>query len=136
VIVIDTSVAVGFLRGEETSVRALESARVHTDSIGISAVSIFELLAPLRHRKLREQERVLKSFVHELKTLPLDSIAVDESADIMGSLLRIGKPVNALDVLIAGTAVANGAEKLLSKDTDFETIASVSDLTMEVIKGL
>ena len=38
----------------------------------------------------------------------------------MGSLLRIGQQVNALDVLIAGTAVANGAEKIISKDRDYE----------------
>jgi predicted nucleic acid-binding protein len=65
------------------------------------------LLHPLRHRKLKEQERIVKSFIHELKALPLDSMAVEESADIMGSLLRIGKPVNAFDVLIAETAMAN-----------------------------
>lgn len=66
------------------------------NSIDISTVSVFELSTPLRHRKLREQERVIKSFVHKLKTLPLDSIAVDESADIIGSLLRIGKPCESI----------------------------------------
>jgi predicted nucleic acid-binding protein len=51
----------------------------------------------------------------------------------MGSLLRIGQPVNALDVLIAGTAVSNGAEKILSRDKDFETVAKVSDLKVEIL---
>ena len=51
----------------------------------------------------------------------------------MGALLRIGQPVNALDVLIAGTAVANGAETVLSSDADFLKIAKVSDLKVEII---
>jgi predicted nucleic acid-binding protein len=69
-----------------------------------------------------------------MKVLPLDSDAAEESAKIMGSLLRIGQPVNALDVLIAGTVMASGAEKLLSKDSDYEKIAKVSDLKVQIIR--
>jgi len=132
-IAIDTSVAVDFLRGVKSSVFGLESAQKLTDSIGISSVSLFELLHPIHHRKLAGQERVVKSFVHQLRLLPLDSAAAEESARIMGSLLRIGQPVNALDVLIAGTAVANGAERILSRDRDYEKVAKVSDLKVEII---
>ena len=38
-----------------------------------------------------------------------------------------------MDVLIAGTAVANGAETILSRDEDFLRIARVSDLKVEII---
>jgi PIN domain nuclease of toxin-antitoxin system len=51
-IVIDTSVAVGFLRGDPRSVSRLESEQKLTDSFGISAVSLFELLNPIYHGKL------------------------------------------------------------------------------------
>jgi predicted nucleic acid-binding protein len=101
--------------------------------MGISSVSLFELLYPLRHRKLVVQERAVRSFVHQLSLLALDSEAADEAAEIMGALSRIGQPVNALDVLIAGTAVANGAETILSSDEDFQKIAKVSDLKVEII---
>jgi predicted nucleic acid-binding protein len=37
--------------------------------------------------------------------------AAKNAADIMGSLLAIGTPVNALDVLIAGIAMAYGPIK-------------------------
>jgi predicted nucleic acid-binding protein len=69
-----------------------------------------------------------------MKVLPLDSDAAEESAKIMGSLLRIGQPVNALDVLIAGTVMASGAEKVFSKDSDYEKIAKVSDLKVQIIR--
>ncbi len=71
--------------------------------------------------------------MHQLDLLALDSDAADASSEIMGSLLRVGHPINALDVLIAGTAVANGAEMVLSNDEDFRTIAKVSDLKIEIV---
>ena len=71
--------------------------------------------------------------MHQLDLLALDSDAADASSEIMGSLLRVGHPINALDVLIAGTAVANCAEMVLSNDEDFRTIAKVSDLKIEIV---
>jgi predicted nucleic acid-binding protein len=123
--VIDTSVTIDFLRGEKSAVSRIDSAQRTGDSIGISAVSLFELLHPLHHRKLDAQEKIVRSFVHQLRLLPLDAEAAEESARIMGSLLRIGKPVNALDVLIAGTAVSSGAEMIIAADRDYEQISKV-----------
>ncbi len=133
-ILIDTTVAVDFLRGEKETKSRINSIQARGDSIGISTISLFELVHPLRHRKLAEQERLVRSFVHQLSLLALDSAAANESAEIMGSLLRVGQPVNALDVLIAGTAVANGVEMVLSNDEDFEKIANVSDLKVEILR--
>jgi len=132
-IVIDTSVAVDFLRGRKEAVSALASAEKSADAIGISTISVFELLHPLQHRKLDAQEKIVRSFVHGLRVLPLDSDAAEESAKIMGSLLRIGRPINALDVLIAGTAVAVGAEEVLSTDKDYERISEISSLKLRIV---
>ncbi len=132
-IAIDTSVAVGYLRGEVASVRGVEEAIPLTDSMCISAVSLFELLHPVQHRKLESQEKVVRSFVHQLRLLPLDPDSAEESARIMGSLMRIGKPVNALDVLIAGTAVAHGVERLIARDRDYEKIAAVTGLRVDIV---
>jgi tRNA(fMet)-specific endonuclease VapC len=132
-IVIDTSVAIAFLRGEKSSVSKLEGFQKHANPVAISCVSAFELLYPIHHRKLFEQERVIKSFLHQLSVLSFDSASAEESAKIMGSLLKAGQPVNALDVLIAGTAVANGAESMVSMDRDYDKIAKVSDLRVEIL---
>lgn len=133
-IVIDTSVAVNFLRGEKGSVSAVRSALAEKEIVGVSALSLFELLHPIYHRKLEKQGRAVKSFISQTKLLSLDGSGAEESAKIMGSLLRIGEAVNALDVLIAGTALANGARKLLSADRDYEKISKVSDLKIELVE--
>lgn len=134
-ILLDTAVAIDFLRGKEYAVSAVESAVQQRGSVALSAVSAFELLHPLRHRKLRKQEAKARSFIRQTRLLPLDAEAAEESAEIMGALLRGGAPVNALDVLIAGTAVRNGASMLLSADEDFEKIAAVSDLEIQVMRA-
>ena len=126
--------AVSFLRGEEPAVSAVEAAVKSSDSVGISTVSMIELLHPIYHRKMERQEKEVKAFFHRLRVLPLDDSAAAESAKIMGGLLRIGEAVNALDVMIAGTAVANGADRMLTSDRDFESIAKVSQLKVEVLR--
>lgn len=65
--------------------------------------------------------------------LPLDSGAAEESAKIMGSLLRVGRPVKVLDAMIAGSAFSNAANVLLTKDKEFEEIEKVSRLDIQVL---
>lgn len=134
-IVIDTSLAIGFLQGNEETISRIKAIQEENDIIGMSVVSLFELLHPLRHRKLRDQERIARSFIHQLSLLALDQDAVEASAEIMGSLMRTGQAVNALDVLIAGTARACGADLILSNDEDFERIGKITDLKVEIMKN-
>ena len=65
--------------------------------------------------------------------LGLDFASGEESSKIMGSLLRLGRPVNALDVLISGIVVANGADTIATSDPDFETIQKVADFDVLLI---
>lgn len=131
-IVIDTSVAVDFLRGKERGLSVIEEHA--KDSIGFAAISLFELLNPLHERKLVVQAKAVKAFVRQLNLLPFDADAAEESAVVMGSLKRIGQQVSPLDVMIVGTAMANGAAKVISLDKDFERIGRVSSMNIEVVE--
>jgi predicted nucleic acid-binding protein len=51
----------------------------------------------------------------------------------MGALLRMGRPINALDTLISGIAVSNGAEKIVTTDRDLEQVARVADVRIQII---
>ena len=46
----------------------------------------------------------------------------------MANLMTAERSVNSLDVLIAGIAIANGAEKIVTGDKDFVEISKVSEL--------
>ena len=65
--------------------------------------------------------------------LGLDFASGEESSKIMGSLLRLGRPVNALDALISGIAVANGADTIVTSDEDFEMIEKVANIDVLLI---
>ena len=71
--------------------------------------------------------------MQEREFLVLDSAATEEASKIMGALLRIGKPINALDVLISGIAVANGADEIVTSDKEFQTIEKVANISVTMI---
>jgi len=99
----------------------------------MTSISLFELLSPIYHRRLLKREKVVRAFAREIVFLGLDAAATEEASRIMGSLLRIGKAVNALDVLISGIAVANGADEIVTSDKDFQTIQKVANISLTFV---
>ncbi len=75
----------------------------------------------------------MRAFARESQFLVLDGAATEEASKIMGALLRIGKPINAVDVLISGIAVANGADEIVTSDKDFQTIEKVANISVTMI---
>jgi len=99
----------------------------------MTSISLFELLSPIYHRRLLKREKVVRAFARESVFLGLDAAATEEASRIMGSLLRIGKAVNALDVLISGIAVANGADEIVTSDKGFQTIQKVANISLTFV---
>ncbi len=99
----------------------------------MTSISLFKLLGPIYHRRLLKRGRVVRAFARESVFLGLDAAATEEASRIMGSLLRIGKAVNGLDVLISGIAVANGADEIVTSDKDFQTIQKVANISLTFV---
>ena len=70
--------------------------------------------------------------IFDIKILDLNLIAAERSSEISGRLLSLGKLVNSVDVSMAEIAVANDAETLITRDRDFESIAEVTELDINV----
>jgi tRNA(fMet)-specific endonuclease VapC len=132
-IVFDTSAIIDFLRRGEKTGKIVEQAQREQNRIAATTISLFELLSPVYHRRLLREEKSIRSFARQALMLGLDFASGEESSKIMGSLLRLGKPVNALDVLISGIAVANGADTIVTADRDFETIQKVASIDVLLI---
>lgn len=131
---LDTSAIIDFLRGGEGVKPIIESAEKTGIPIAATTVSFFELLSPVYHRRLHQEEKILKAFASQAVLLGLDLRAAEEASKIMGSLLRIGKPINALDALICGIAVSNTADYVVTSDRDFQEVGKVSDIKVRLIK--
>ena len=123
-IVLDISALIDLFRGSD-QIRDF----VAEDS-ATTMISCYEIFAGVNHRKARREEQFFRRFFSEMEILDFDMRAAEKAGEIMAQLLTQGTPVNTLDVLIAGTAITNGAERLISRDRDFEKISQVSELAI------
>lgn len=73
----------------------------------------------------------MKAFVGRTVLLGLDKSSATEASRIMGALLRLGTHLNPLDALISGIAVANGVEKIVTADHDFEQVEKIAGLEVQ-----
>ena len=129
----DTSAIIDFLRRGEKTGRIVEQAQRDQNRIATTTISLFELLSPIYHKRLWKEEKSIRAFARQALMLGLDYASGEESSKIMGSLLRLGRPVNSLDVLISGIAVANGADTIVTTDRDFQAIQKVANIEVLLI---
>ncbi len=132
-IVLDTSAIIDFLKGGNKVKSFVEESERNRESVYTTVISQYELLTPVYHKGLKSEERIIRSFLRRSVVLPLDQKAAEESSRIMGGLFRLGIPVNALDTLIAGIAIAAGANKIATLDRDFVQIAKITDLEVVIV---
>ncbi len=122
-IVLDTSFLIDYFKGVKTT-----QGLVDEDDIAITTITYHEILTGLKRKKSKKEKKFFKKFFSGVRILPFDVKAAEESSNISARLMALGREVNALDILIAGIAIANGAEKIITRDSDFEEIAKVSDV--------
>ena len=132
-IVFDTSAIIDFLRGGGESRSIVEATEGRAERIYVTVISQYELLTPIYHKLLREEEENVRAFLRRSTILPLEKDSAEESTKIMGELFKLGIPVNALDTLIAGTAVVSGVDTIVAKDKDFERISEIANIKILLI---
>ena len=121
-IMLDISFIIDYFRGVEVTYDLVDE-----NDVAITAITYHEIMTGLKRKRSKREEKFFKRFFSEVKILPFDVRAAEESSSI-ARLMAIGREVNALDILIAGIAVANGADKIITRDSDFEEISKVSDI--------
>ena len=139
-IVLDTAYLIDFFIGKKETLGAFEITKIDDFDIALdfdsdvatTVITFHEIMSGVKHKKVKKEERFFRRFFSETPVLEFDIKAAEKSSEIMANLLTIGKPVNALDVLIAGIAVTNGADKIASTDKRFDDISKVTGL--EILK--
>ena len=129
----DTSAIIDFLRGGGESRSIVEATERRAERIYVTVISKYELLTPIYHKLLREEERNVRTFLRRSTILPLEQDSAEESSKIMGELFKLGIPVNALDTLIAGISVVSGVDTIVTKDKDFERISEIANIKILLI---
>ena len=119
-IVLDTSALIDLFRGRNDILKSVD------DDMASTAVSYHEIYVGIKRQKARAEEKFFRRLFSDIKILDLDKASAERSSEIMSRLMTLGISVNAFDVLIAGIAEANGAETIITRDKDFESIAKVT----------
>jgi predicted nucleic acid-binding protein len=132
-ILFDTSAIIDFLKGGVKTRSIVEEIESNRESVYTTVISQYELLTPVYHKGMKVEERNIRAFLRGSIVFPLDQNSAEKASYIMGSLFKLGLPINALDTLIAGIAIETGTDKIATLDRDFIQIAKVTDIDMIII---
>ncbi len=129
-IVLDTSFIIDYVKGLDKT-RDLIHGKYY---VVTTVISYHEIMAGVKIAKAKREEKIFRKFFSELKILNFDLKSAEVSSEIASKLSAIGRSVNVMDVLIAGIAISNGADAIVTADKDFLEIAKVSDLDVIIYR--
>ena len=121
---VDTTFIISLLRNDSLT---LEKARELDEEGGAATtvINVFEIIYGVYRNKsdiedrLKTTERVLLN----LDVFPLEHRSAVKAAEIAGTLDREGMSIDSFDALVAGIALVNGAECLVTRNAShFERI--------------
>ena len=119
---LDTNICIYLIkRRPESVLRRLQ--RVPISGVGISAITLSELEYGVSKSARPEQNRLaLAGFIAPLEVLPYDDAAAARYGDLRAGLERAGRPIGALDLLIAAHALALGAVLVTNDESEFRRV--------------
>nr|VFK79869.1 MAG: tRNA(fMet)-specific endonuclease VapC [Candidatus Kentron sp. SD] len=90
--------------------------------IDLSIITYYEIISGLAHLDAHKKTAAFLEFVSMNRVLPLTERSVTLSAGIYADLRKVGKPLDDIDLLIAGVAMANNRVLVTHNRSHFERI--------------
>jgi tRNA(fMet)-specific endonuclease VapC len=122
---IDTDILSMFFRGNANVVSQFQAYLTEHRQINLSIVTYYEVLSGLKHRDAQKQLTLFLDFAAQSVILPLTVQSVTLSANIYAKLRQDGIPVDDIDLLIAGVALANNLILVTHNQRHFNRIESL-----------
>jgi tRNA(fMet)-specific endonuclease VapC len=119
---IDTDILSLFFRNNPEVTARFSSYLEQYGIVNISIVTYYEIVSGLKHRDARKQMASFMEFASENRVLPITESSVAVSAEIYADLRKQGIPIDDIDILIAGTAIANKMVLVTHNRSHFERI--------------
>ena len=121
-VLIDTDILSLFFRGQSQVVSRFNDHAEEYTQINFSLVTYYEILSGLKHRNAHKQLATFLEFATQNNVVPLTERSVAISADIYAATRAKGTPVDDIDILIAGVAIANDWVLITHNRKHFEKI--------------
>lgn len=119
---IDTDILSMFFRNDPEVTAYFASYLARHKKINISIITHYEIMSGLMHRDARKQTALFLDFVSKNNVLPLTEQSVKISAEIYAELRKKGKPLDDIDLLIAGVAIADDLVLITNNQKHFARI--------------
>ncbi len=122
---LDTSIHIAFLRGEEDVVSKVEAYLEEFDMLSLSIITYYEIL---RGRKYIENEKKLRGFeelMDKSEIITLDREIIDRASEIYAELKRRGELIEDADILIAASCLVKGMVLVTDNEEHFRRIESL-----------
>jgi tRNA(fMet)-specific endonuclease VapC len=114
-----------FFRGHPNVVDRFEAYLVEHDEINLSILTYYEIVSGLKHRDAHKQLSSFLDFASYNNVLPLTQQSVTISADAYADLRAKGTPVDDIDLLIAGVAMADDLVLVTRNRKHFDRIVGL-----------
>ncbi len=119
--VLDTNTLIYFFKGAGNVSRILLSKPPR--EIGIPSIVLYELEVGIAKSKApRKRLQQLENIISIINVLPFTAKEARSSATVRAQLERTGIPIGPVDILIAGTAIANQAILVTHNVKEFKRI--------------
>jgi len=122
---IDTNILSFFFRNHSLVIERFQAYLKEYDKINISIITYYEIVSGLKHRDAQKQLTSFQEFVSYNTVLPLSTSSATISADIYANLRNKGTPIDDIDILIAGIAIANDLIIVTNNIRDFGKIENL-----------
>jgi tRNA(fMet)-specific endonuclease VapC len=122
---VDTNILSLFFRGHPQVVGKFEAYLKEHDGINLSIITYYEIVSGLKHRDAYKQLDLFLDFVTQNTVLPLTQEVADIAAQIYADLRKRGQPIDDIDLLIAGTAIAKDLMLVTHNQKHFDRIAQL-----------
>ncbi len=122
---LDTNICIYLIKQKPPEVRQ-HFERLAVGDIGISAITVAELMYGVQKSQRREQNRnALEQFLLPLVVAPFDTRAATVYGNLRAELEARGTPIGALDMLIAAHALALNVTLVTNNTKEFRRVPAL-----------
>lgn len=119
---LDTDILSLFLRNHPTVVQNARQYLQEHSNFSFSQITYYEILSGLQHRNANQQLEKFIEFSKHNHIISLTEDSLIASAQVYAELRKKGTPVDDMDLLIAGVAIANNLALVTHNQKHFSKI--------------
>ena len=122
---LDTSILIAFLKGEEDVVAKVEEYLEEFDRLSLSIITYYEILRGLKYIDNEKKLRDFEELMDKSEIITLDREIIEKASEIYAGLKRRGKLIEDADMLIAASCLVKGMVLVTDNEEHFRRIESL-----------